>query len=375
MADGRPLYVARPDLPPLQDLLPALEELWQSRILSNEGRYHDEFEAALASYLGVDHVSLVTNATSGLLLALLQAGLTGQVITTPFSFVGTSHALRLAGLEPVFADIDPISLNLNPESAAEAVTSATSALLPVHIFGRACDTAALDNLAEQHDLKLIYDAAHAFAVNDKGGSVLRHGDMSVLSFHATKVFNTFEGGAVISNNAMTKAAVDELRNFGIIDEVTVSRVGMNAKMNEFCAAVGLLQLVHIDDNIAKRGIVDARYRELLANIEGVSCLPAMSAQTQNHYSFPVLVDAGARYSRDELYNKLQKQGVHARRYFYPLISALPMYRHLPSARPENLPVAHDIAARILCLPMFPDLTADEQERVAGIIADAAIGAV
>ncbi|MBT8423021.1 MAG: DegT/DnrJ/EryC1/StrS family aminotransferase, partial [Gammaproteobacteria bacterium] len=364
MADGRPLYVARPDLPPLQDLLPALEELWQSRILSNEGRYHDEFEAALASYLGVDHVSLVTNATSGLLLALLQAGLTGQVITTPFSFVGTSHALRLAGLEPVFADIDPISLNLNPESAAEAVTSATSALLPVHIFGRACDTAALDNLAEQHDLKLIYDAAHAFAVNDKGGSVLRHGDMSVLSFHATKVFNTFEGGAVISNNAMTKAAVDELRNFGIIDEVTVSRVGMNAKINEFCAAVGLLQLVHIDDNIAKRGIVDARYRELLANIEGVSCLPAMSAQTQNHYSFPVLVDAGARYSRDELYNKLQKQGVHARRYFYPLISALPMYRHLPSARPENLPVAHDIAARILCLPMFPDLTADEQERVA-----------
>lgn len=373
VADTRPLYVTRPDLPPLEELLPLLEDMWQSRILSNEGRYHDEFERALGDYLGVEYVSLVTNATSGLLLALMQSKLQGKVITTPFSFVGTSHVLQLAGLEPVFADIDPVTLNLDPAAAAEAVTPDTSAILPAHIFGRACATGNLGRVAEQHDLRLIYDAAHAFGVDDQEGSILRHGDMSVLSFHATKVFNTFEGGAVISRDAATKADIDELRNFGIVDEITVSRVGMNAKMNEFCAAVGLLQLQYIDAAIARRSTAAALYRELLADIPGISCLPELMQQTRNHYSFPVLIDPQAGCSRDEVYNHLQANGVHARRYFYPLISDLPMYSHLPSAQPGNLPVAQNIARQILCLPLFPDLTPEEQQHIADLIANLPAG--
>ena len=345
-----------------------LEDIWQSGILSNDGPYHQKFEEALSRYLGVEHLSLVTNATLGLQLAIRQCKLKGEIITTPFSFVATSHALALAGLEPVFADVDPVSLNLDPTAVEAALTPQTGAIMPVHIFGRTCNTAAFEILANKHSLRVIYDAAQAFGVRDTGGSVLRHGDMSVLSFHATKVFNTFEGGAVICKDAATKAAIDDLRNFGIIDEVTVTDVGMNAKMHEFSAALGLLQLRYIDDCIARRGEADAHYRELLAEVSEVRCLPAMENQNSNYYSFPVLVESDAGFTRDELYERLLAHGIYARRYFYPLISDLPMYRHLPSAQAARLPVAQDIARRILCLPLFPDLRREEQQRIVNIIA-------
>ena len=368
MADGRPLYVTRPSLPPLQDFLPLLEDIWSSRIVSNDGPYHRRFETALGHYLGVEHLCLVANATLGLLLALKQCKLQGEVITTPFSFVGTSHAVALAGLEPVFVDIDAQSLNLDPAAVAAAITPQTCAIMPVHVFGRACDTLAIDALARDHSLRVIYDAAHAFGIQDAGGSILRHGDMSVLSFHATKVFNTFEGGAVVCGDIKMKQGIDQMRNFGIVDEVTITSVGMNAKMNEFSAALGLLQLQHIDDCIARRGAADARYRRLLADVPGVSCLQSPTDQSLNHYNFPLLVTTNAGYSRDQLYERLRGHGIYARRYFYPLISDLPMYSQLPSATATKLPIAHDIAQRVLCLPLFPDLQADEQERIVSIIA-------
>ena len=369
MSASRPLYVTRPELPPLEDFLPLLEDIWESRILSNDGRYHQQFEAALKAYLNVDHVSLVCNATMGLQLALRQCAQPGQVITTPFSFVATTHAVALSGMEPVFADIDPVSLNLHPAAVEAAITPDTRAIMPVHIFGRGCDTKAFARLAQEHNLTLIYDAAQALGLGDAGGSVLRHGDMSVLSFHATKVFNTFEGGAVICRDAETKQKIDDMRNFGIIDEVTVAEIGTNAKMNELNAAVGLLQLNHINELIDRRRETGRRYRDLFADVDGIECLPALNGQKPNYGSFPVLVQPGAACTRDDLYERLREHDVYARRYFYPLISELPMYRQLPSAYAGNLTVAHDIANRVLCLPLFPDLQADEQQRIVSIIAD------
>jgi dTDP-4-amino-4,6-dideoxygalactose transaminase len=348
-------------LPPLKELLPLLEQIWQSRTLTNDGPYHEKFEQALCSYLGIEHVALVSNATLGLVLALQQSGISGQVITTPFSFVGTSHAIRLAGLEPVFVDIDPQTLNLDPSRIESALTAETSAIMPVHCFGRRCDVDAIDAVAQRHGLRVIYDAAHAFGVQDEGGSILRHGDMSVLSFHATKVFNTFEGGAVICKGAEAKNEIDRLRNFGIVDEVTVTHVGLNAKMNEFSAALGLIQLGHVDQYISRREHIAAYYRELLAPVSGLQCLEPSAEKHPNYYSFPVLVQPNFDASRDELYNHLRGKGIFARRYFHPLISDLPMYCRQPSASADNLPVARSISERILCLPMFPDLT-DEQQR-------------
>jgi dTDP-4-amino-4,6-dideoxygalactose transaminase len=367
MNGGNPLYVTRPALPPLEELIPLLEEIWQSRILSNDGPFHRRLEQELCRFLGVDHICLVANATLGLILALRQLASEGEVITTPFSFVATSHAIVLAGLEPVFVDIDADSLNIDPVRVEAAVSSRTKALMPVHCFGRSCDVAALDEVAQQHGVGLIYDAAHAFAVQDDGGSILRHGDMSVLSFHATKVFNTFEGGAVVCRSASTKTAIDKLRNFGIEDEVTVTVAGLNAKMNEFNAAVGLVQLGHIDGVIARRKVVHDRYREILGSLPGIRCLPESVQQTQNYYSFPILVESFGRNTRDRLYAVLREEGIHARRYFYPLISELPMYRQYPSACPDNLKVARRVASEILCLPVFPDLTENEQLRVMEVI--------
>ncbi len=363
-----PLYVTSPALPPLEELLPLLEHIWRSRTLTNDGPYHEQFEAALGEYLGVDHIALVSNATLGLMLALQQGGLSGQVITTPFSFVGTSHAIRLAGLEPVFIDVDPVTLNLDPAKIEAALTAQTTAIMPVHCFGRRCDVGAIEAVARCHGLRVIYDAAHAFGVRDDGGSILRHGDMSVLSFHATKVFNTFEGGAVICRDAEAKRDIDRLRNFGIVDEVTVTHVGLNAKMNEFSAALGLVQLRHVDKYIARRKELAAYYRELLSAIPGVQCLEPPGEIEPNYYSFPVLVEPSSGVTRDALYMRLREQGIYARRYFYPLISDLPMYRDHPSAAPENLPVAQSIAERILCLPMFPALTAAQQQRIIETIA-------
>lgn len=363
MNEFAPLYVARPSLPPLSEFLPLLEEIWRSGTLSNQGPFHQRLESELGQYLGVEHLSLVSNATLGLILALRQIATSGEVITTPFSFVATGHAIVLAGLRPVFVDIDPTSLNIDPSRVEGAISSHTRAIMPVHCYGRKCDVATLDQVAQKHGISLIFDAAHAFAINDDGGSILRHGDMSVLSFHATKVFNTFEGGAVVCRSAATKAAIDRLRNFGIEDEATVSVVGMNAKMNEFSAALGLLQLRHIDDSLAKRRAIDARYREGLEGLAGIRCLEAPINQTQNYYCFPILVETRERRTRDRLLEALRAEKIYARRYFFPLISDLRMYSKCPSARPENLPVARQISEQVLCLPMFSELSEPEQCRV------------
>lgn len=366
----RPLYVTRPTLPPFEHIVPLLQEIWGSRMLTNGGPFHQRFETELAQYLGVPYVTLVTNATIGLMVALRQLDVAGEVITTPFSFVATGHSVLWHGATPVFADIDPTTLNLDPKQIERHITPKTSAILAVHCYGRPCDVEAIEAIAKKHELKVLYDAAHAFAVRHNGQSVLNYGDLSVLSFHATKVFNTFEGGAIIAPDLETKQSVDRLCNYGIVDEVTVEDTGLNAKMSEFNAALGLLQLRHVDAAIQKRRDVDTRYRELLAGIPGIRfAIEHVDPASHNFYSFPILVGPDYPLSRDALYDKLRERGIYARRYFFPLISNLPMYRELPSAAAAILPVANAVASEVLCLPMFPDLTAEEQESIATLIGE------
>lgn len=357
------IYVTRPELPPLEALLPSLEEIWASRMLSNGGAYHERFEAALAQHLGVAHLSLCTNATIGLMLALRALGLRGEVITTPFTFVATTHAIEWAGLTPVFADIDPVTLNLDPGAVERAITPATCAILPVHCYGHACDVDALDDLAQGFGLKLVYDAAHVFGVTLRGRSLTCWGDLSVMSFHATKVFNTFEGGAIVMRDGATKATIDRLKNFGIVDETQVEGVGLNGKMNEFSAALGLTQLPRVDAVIRRRAEVDARYRTGLSGVPGLRCLGPVAAETPNHAYFPVLVEPGYGETRDALQARLRAAGIHARRYFCPLVSDLSEHRHRPSAAPEHLPVARLAASQVLCLPIYPDLSEADQSRI------------
>jgi len=350
-----PIYVTRPFLPPLEELLPYLEQIWDSRQLTNGGPFHEQLEQALCDYLGVKHISLFSNGTLALVTALQALRITGEVITTPYSFVATAHSLLWNGIKPVFVDIDPKTLNLDPNKIEAAITPQTTAILPVHIYGCPCDTFRIQAIADTYGLKVIYDAAHAFAVEDAGGSILRHGDLSILSFHATKVFTTFEGGAIISSDEKTKNRIDYLKNFGFADEVTVVAPGINGKMNEFQAAVGLAQLKHIDRVIAEREAIDRHYRELLAGISDISCLPRPLSKQHNYSYFPILVESEYPLSRDELYAKLREQGIYARRYFYPLISEFPMYRALPSAKAANLTQASNFSARVICLPIYPGL--------------------
>jgi dTDP-4-amino-4,6-dideoxygalactose transaminase len=361
------LTVTQPDLPPLEEFIPLLESIWASRRLTNRGPFHVRFSQALAEYLGVPHVALFANATLALLVAQRALGLTGEVVTTPFSFVATAHTLLWNRVQPVFADIDPESLCLDPAQVEAALSPRTSAILPVHVYGRSCDTARLQALAQRHGVKLLYDAAHAFGVCDAGGSLLRHGDASVLSFHATKVFNTFEGGALVSHDPALQKRVADLKNFGFANEVTVLDVGINAKMSEFQAALGLLQLGRVDLVQARRSRIDARYRERLAGVPGLQCLPLPPLPRYNHAYFPVRVMPAFALDRDALYARLKANGVLSRRYFYPLISEFPMYKDLPSARPDRLPVATEVARQILCLPIFPDLPLEQVDRVADLI--------
>ncbi len=347
--------------------MPLLEDMWSTGVLSNDGKYHEAFERELANYLQVPHVVLVSNATLGLLLALRNSGMGGKVITTPFSFVGTSHALAFAGLDPVFADIDADTLNIDPARVEEALNESITGILPMHCFGRSCDVDSIAAIATRQQIPVVYDAAHAFGVRDEGGSILRHGDYSVLSFHATKVFNTFEGGAVICHSEESKRSIDLLRKFGIVDETRVELIGLNAKLNEFQCALGCVQLRHVDDYIFRRGQIDTRYRQLIAGIPGLRMLAPQPAGKTNFYNFPILVEPDYPLSRDALMEKLRAQGVMVRKYFSPLISELPMYRDRPSAAAHNLPVAHRIASSILCLPMFPDLTEQDQHRIVGLL--------
>lgn len=363
------IYVTQPYLPPLEELIPYLERIWNNRQLTNAGPFHRELEQALCEYLGVEHISLFANGTLALLTALQALRVAGEVITTPYSFVATSHALTWNGIRPVFVDIDPRTLNLDPGRVEAAITPQTTAILPVHVYGRPCDSERIQSIADIYGLKVIYDAAHAFGVEDRGGSILRHGDLSILSFHATKVFTTFEGGAIVSPDAKTKTRIDYLKNFGFANEVTVIAPGINGKMNEFQAAVGLVQLRHFDDVLERRSEIDRQYRHALAGAPGIRCLEPSSAHRGNYAYFPVLVQDDSAISRDRLYEKLRESGIYARRYFYPLISEFPMYKGLPSANPAGLAAAHHASGRVICLPMHPALTDQEIDRVVAIITD------
>jgi dTDP-4-amino-4,6-dideoxygalactose transaminase len=362
-----PIYVTQPHLPPLEEFIPYLEQIWENKILTNNGPFHKQLEQALCEYLGVEHLALFTNGTIALVTALQALRITGEVITTPYSFVATAHSLLWNGIKPVFVDVDPDTLNMDPARIEAAITPHTTAIMPVHCYGHPCDVEAIQKIADIYNLRVIYDAAHAFGVQDASGSVLKHGDLSVLSFHATKVFNTFEGGAIVCPDAKTKQRIDHLKNFGFVDEVTVVAPGINGKMSEFNAAFGLLQLQHIDQAMARRKEIDAVYREQLAGVKGIHCLNDAGERVANYSYFPILVQADYPMSRDALYQKLKDHDIYARRYFYPLISDFPMYRGMPSAQRGNLPVAADAAAKVLCLPIYTALQPQEQERVIDII--------
>ncbi|HEY0111896.1 MAG TPA: DegT/DnrJ/EryC1/StrS family aminotransferase [Allosphingosinicella sp.] len=362
-----PLYVTRPYLPPLEEFLPLLTEIWQSRILTNQGPFHQRFERELCELFGVDNVSLVTNGTLALSAVIEAAGISGEVITTPYSFVATTHAVRMGSLEPVFVDIRRSDLNIDPGLIEAAITPQTSAIVAVHCYGNPCDVDAIEAIAARHGLTVIYDAAHAFGVRRHGRSVLSYGDFATLSFHATKAFNTFEGGAVMAGSVAGKKAVDSFRNFGIADEVSIPFIGTNAKMSEFNAALGVLQLRHFDHVRQARRRVDSLYREALAGSFGIECLPIPEGVEPNYSYFPIFVTPDFALSRDGLYELLKAEGIYARRYFYPLLSSLPLYDNLPSATPANLPVATEAAEQILCLPIFPELSDSDLDRVLTVI--------
>ncbi len=362
-----PIYVTQPVLPPLEEFIPYLEKIWQSKWLTNNGPFHFQLEQALCDYLGVKHLALFTSGTVALITAMQALRITGEVITTPYSFVATAHSLLWNGIKPVFADIDPITLNLDPDRIEAAITPQTTAIMPVHCYGHPCDVDRIEKIADNYGLKVIYDAAHAFGVQCRGGSVLNHGDLSVLSFHATKVFNTFEGGAIVCHDAKTKQRIDHLKNFGIVDEVTVVAPGINGKMSEINAAFGLLQLKGIDDALQKRNILDTHYREGLTGVKGIHCLSVSGERVANYAYFPILVQPDFPLSRDALYQKLHDNGIFARRYFYPLISDFPMYRGMSSAAPANLPVARRIAEQVICLPIYPALEIQQIDTIIGII--------
>jgi dTDP-4-amino-4,6-dideoxygalactose transaminase len=365
---SKTIYVTQPYLPPLEEFIPYLEKIWDTKVLTNGGPFHQQLEQALCDYLGVEHIALFTNATIALITALQALRITGEVITTPYSFVATSHSLLWNGIKPVFVDINPNTLNLDPAKIEAAITPQTTAIMPVHCYGHPCDVDAIQKIADNYNLKVIYDAAHAFGVQDKQGSILRHGDLSVLSFHATKVFNTFEGGAIVCPDAKTKLRIDQLKNFGHVGEVTVVAPGINGKMSEFNAALGMLQLKYIEQALAKRKAIDMNYRGRLKDVKGIHCLNDAGESVANYSYFPILVQADYPINRDDLNQKLKDNGIHPRRYFYPLITDFPMYRGLPSAHKENLPAANVAAEQVLCLPIYPDLDMSVVEEITNFIA-------
>jgi dTDP-4-amino-4,6-dideoxygalactose transaminase len=359
--------VTQPFMPPLEEFHAYLQEIWDNKWLTNNGPFHQRLEDQLCDYLGVAHLSLFSNATIALIIALQALEITGEVITTPFSFVATTHALQWNGIKPVFADIDPVSMNLDPVKIETAITPQTTALLPVHVYGNPCEVDRIETIAATYGLRVLYDAAHAFGVRIRGRSILEYGDMSVLSFHATKIFNTFEGGAIICRDEETKHRIDNLKNFGFVDETTVIAPGINGKMNEVQAAFGVLQLKYVDHTRERRARIDARYRAAFDGISELKMRPVREDCLTNYAYFPVFVTPEFSIDRDELYTKLRENKIAARRYFYPLISEFPSYRGLPSAGPLNLPVATTISRQVLCLPIFPALQEKEQERVIEVV--------
>lgn len=362
------INVTQPFLPPLEEFIEYLEDIWQSKQLTNNGKYHQLLEDELAKFLGVPYISLFSNGTLALLVALQTLRITGEVITTPYSFVATTHALHWNGIKPVFVDIDPIYCNLDASKIEAAITPQTSAILPVHVYGNPCDVNSIEHVADTYGLKLIYDASHAFNVKVNNRSVLNFGDLSILSFHATKIFTTFEGGAIICHDEKTKKRIDFLKNFGFADEVTVVGPGINAKMSEFQAALGLLQLKYVDKNLFARNELANLYKRELNGIEGIRYLENMHNVEHNYAYFPIFVDEEKfGISRDDLYSRFKKQNINVRRYFYPLISQFPTYRDLESAKVNNLPVAEAITKEVICLPIFSQLVDEEFDRIIRVI--------
>lgn len=354
-----PILVTQPSLPDLGDFTESLKKIWESKWLTNNGKFHQKFEAELASYLGVKYLSLFSNGTLALISALQTLRITGEVITTPYTFVATTHALHWNGITPVFCDIDPVYGNMDVSKIESLITPKTTAIVPVHVYGNPADVEELERIAETYGLKIIYDAAHAFGVQKNKNSLLNYGDLSILSFHATKTFNTIEGGAIICHDEKTKARIDYLKNFGFADEVTVVAPGINAKMNELQAAFGLLQLKSITSEIKKRRQVADFYRIALKNIDGITFLDDIKNIEHNYSYFPVFVKPNYELSRDELYQKLKENNIFGRRYFYPLTSDFPTYRGLPSANHDNIPCAVKMAKEVICLPIYPDLSEEE----------------
>ncbi len=367
MITEKPILVTQPLLPPLDEFIPYLERIWESRRLTNGGPMHQRLEAALADYLGVPQVALFNNGTNALLTALQALGISGEVITTPYSFAATAHSLLWNNLTPVFADIGPASFNIDPDRIEAAITPLTTAIMPVHCYGDPCEVERIREIAAHHRLRVIYDAAHAFGVRHKGESLLRHGDLAVLSFHATKVFNTFEGGAIVCHDPATKLQIDRLKNFGIVDEDRIEAAGLNGKMNELQAAFGLIQLLHLAPALSRRRAIDDAYRREVADIPGINCVPSPAETERNCAYFPILIGSGARCDRDTMYMELRERGIFARRYFYPLLSELPMYSGLASASPSNLPRASRVARQVLCLPIHADLTDADIDRVVAAV--------
>lgn len=352
--------VTSPLLPPLNDFHSLLEEIWDKRWITNNGSFHQKLEQSLAEYLGVKYLSLFTNGTLPLITALQALHITGEVITSPYSFVATTHSIWWNGCKPVFVDIEEKTCGIDPEKIEAAITPRTTAILPVHCYGIPCDIDRIQSIADRYGLKVIYDAAHAFGVHRDGRSILDCGDMSTLSFHATKVYNTVEGGALIVNDKETKQRIDYLKNFGFASETEVVAPGINSKMDEIRAAYGLLNLQQVDAAIEKRKNIATRYREALRDIPGIRFFDDIPGIQHNYGYFPIFVNAKEYgMSRDNLYFKLQKQGIYGRRYFYPLISTFSTYRGLPSANPNNLPIATRLADEVICLPIHHELSASE----------------
>lgn len=358
------ITVTSPLLPDLDEFKELLKEIWKSKWITNNGHFHQQLEKELASYLKVPYISLFTNGTLPLITALQALRITGEVITTPYSFVATTHSLWWNGIKPVFVDVDPATCNLDPNKIEAAITPKTTAIMPVHCYGKPCDTKGIQEIADKYGLKVIYDAAHAFGVEVNGESILNAGDLSTLSFHATKVYNTIEGGAMVMHDETTKKRIDYLKNFGFAGEITVVAPGINSKMDEVRAAYGILNLRQVDDAIEKRQEVAKRYREALKEIKGIRYFEDMPGVRHNYSYFPIFIDKDQYgMSRDELYEKLKAANILGRRYFYPLISEFSTYHGLPSSSKENLPIANKLAETVLCLPMHHELTENDLNQI------------
>ena len=364
----KPIYVTSPLVPSLEDFTFLLKEIWESKMLTNNGNFHQKLEEELAKYLKVPYLSLFTNGTLPLITALQAMRITGEVITTPFSFVATTHSLWWNGIKPVFVDIEPETCNLDPSKIEAAITPRTTAIMPVHVYGKPCKTKEIQEIANKYGLKVIYDAAHAFGVEINGESILNFGDMATLSFHATKVYNTLEGGALVVHDEQTKKRIDYLKNFGFASETEVVAPGINSKVDEVRAAYGLLNLKQVDHAINSRRKVAIRYRDELQGVKGITFFNDIPGVRHNYSYFPIFINAEEYgMTRDELYFKMKEHNVFGRRYFYPLISTFSTYRGLDSANPDNLPIATQMSNNVICLPMHHALSENEVEYILQII--------